>query len=435
MNLFRHVTVFALLCVAGALRAQDLLPATLRITVDPAATITVNHEPEGTRATTDTHTFPNGGRILIKVSEPGYRTVYRTVQLDPGERRHEAFELEPEPIPVLFRSNTAATVLCNGLELGVTPFYTFFDTPGTHRIIYRADGYQDVAIPLDLSNGKPRVVDQELLSDSGTLQVTSTPAGARVLVNGVDRGFTPCTLPRMREGEHTLTLRADGYRSAEHTLRITAGETVPLAVTLERLPAGLTIATIPSGARVYVDDVFRGTSDLTLPDLAEGVHQIRVVSPGYATAMRTINLKAGATHVEEFELVIVRGTLAVKTAPASVKIYDGKKLIGKTLPAKKYAAVSEQLRLSLVPGVHTLTFSADGYEDRTQQVTITANRTAEVNVKLTFKPDFEVKTRNGTYRGVLVRQNEKGELRLEVKPGSYRTFLPDEIVSKRFLQE
>lgn len=426
---------FAVFCLlAGGLRAQDLLPATLRLTVDPAATISLNHDA-GTRAATLTRTFPEGGRILIKVSEPGYQTVYRTVQLGPGDRRHETFELEPEPIPVLFRANAPATVLCNGVELGVTPFYTFFDEAKSHRIVFRADGYQEVAMSLDLSNGRPRVVDQELLSDSGTLQVTTTPVGARLLVNGVDRGFTPCTLSRMREGEHTLSIRADGYQAAEHTFSIVAGETAALDFVLKRLPAGLTISTIPAGARVYVDEIYRGSSDLTLSDLAEGAHQIRVVSPGYATAMRTIQVKAGATHVEEFELVVVRGTLSVKTSPASVSVYDGKKLIGKTTPETQYAVVSAPSRFPLVPGEHTLTFKADGYREETKRVTVRANQTVELNVKLDFKPDFEVKTKNGTYRGVLVRQNEKGEIRLEVKPGSYRTFLPSEIVSKRFLQE
>lgn len=434
MKRILKLSLAVLLALPGGLRAQDLLPATLRITADPAATIVVNHG-EGVRAETLTRTFPEGGTVLIKVSEPGYRTCYRTVPLAAGDRRHESFVLEPEPIPVLFRSAVEARVLCDGSELGVTPFHTFFTEPKSYRIVFRADGCQEAVMNLDLSNGRPRVVDQELLPDSGTIQLSSTPAGARVLVNGVARGVTPCTLARMREGEHEISLRADGYKRSDHRLRISAGETVPLAVTLERLPAGLTVSTIPAGARVYINDVYRGLSDLTLTDLSEGSYQVKIVSPGYATALRTVTVDAGTTHVEEFELVIVRGTLSVRTFPATARVLNGKKLIGKTQPGEANSVVSGPARFSLEPGDYTLTVEADGYESRKQQVTIRANQTTDLTVKLTFKPDFEIVTDNGTYRGVLIRQNEKGEVRLETKPGSYRTFLPTEIKSKSFLQK
>lgn len=434
MSLFRWFGIGCLAFFAGGLRAQESFPATLRVTVEPAATIAINHEVV-TRADVCVKTFPSGGNVLIKVSEPGYKTVYRTVQLHAGDRRHESVELKPEPIPVLFRASEPATVLCNGSELGVTPFYTFFDEARAYRIVFRADGCQEVVSNLDLSNGRPRVVDQTLVSDSGTLQIATRPVGARVFVNGVARGTAPCTLARVREGEHTLSIRAEGYKPLEHTLRVAAGETVPVTLELERLPAGLTVSTIPSGARVYVDDVYRGESDLTIPNLPDGTHRVKVTAPGYATAIRQVQMKAGATHVEEFELVVIRGAVAVKTSPAAVRIFDGNKPIGETAPGKTYAAVSEVLRLSLVPGEHLLRFEADGYKSVTRKVTISANQTATLNVKLAFHPNCVVVTRAGTYRGVLVRKNEKGELTIETKPGSYRTFLPNELVSWKLLKE
>lgn len=434
MNKVASLLGVLLFAFAGTLRAQDLMPATLRITVDPVATIALNHQ-QCIRSDMFSKSFPNGGEILIKVSEPGYRTEYRTVSLRPGDRRHESFELKPEPIPVLFRTNTAATILCNGSELGVTPFYTFFDEARIHRIVYRADGFQDEVVSLDLSNGRPRVVDRELLSDSGTIVVETIPAGARIQVNGVDRGVTPCTLSRIREGTHILSLSADGYESVRHELRVAAGEEVPVQVTLKRLPAKLTVATIPVKARVYVDDAFRGESDLTLDNLAEGTHQIRVVAPGYATMSRRVQIAAGKSHVEEFELAVIRGTLAVQTAPAKVNVYKGKKLIGTTSPKSEYDFVSQQLTLSLEPGEHDITFSANGYASTTRKVKITANTTSTVKVRLEFKPDMEVTTTMGVYRGVLTRRNERGELTIELEPGKFRTFLPSEIKSQKFLKD
>lgn len=423
-----------LFAFAGTVRAQDLMPATLRITVDPVATIALDHR-QCTRSDTFSKSFPNGGDVLIKISEPGYRTEYRTVSLRQGDRHHESFKLKPEPIPVLFRSNTAATVLCNGSELGVTPFYAFFDHARMHRIIFRAEGYQDQVVSLDLSNGRPRVIDRELISDSGTIMVQTIPAGARLLVNGVNRGMTPCTISRIREGKHTLTLSMDGYVKLQHELHVSAGENIPVNLTLERLPSKLMVSTIPSGARVYVDDVYRGESDLTLTDLSEGRHQIRVVAPGYATMTREVQVTAGKQHTEEFELVIVRGRLVVQTAPAVVKVYDGRKLIGTTTPKNAYDFVSEELAMSLAPGAHEITFKADGYAPVTRKVTIDANKTTTIKLRLEFKPDLEVVTSSGIFHGVLTRQNERGELTIELEPGKFRTFLPGEIISRKLLKD
>jgi hypothetical protein len=39
---------------------------------------------------------------------------------------------------------------------------------------------------------------------AGDLSLTSTPAGARVLVNGINRGVTPVTVPHLPAGAYTI---------------------------------------------------------------------------------------------------------------------------------------------------------------------------------------------------------------------------------------
>ena len=389
--MFARLILSVALCAAVVLRAQEPLPASLRVTCEPAATLWVNHKPNKTGENFNL-TLPPNTPTVLRVSAPGCVTQWRTVTLRPGERRHEPFRLEHEPIPVLFRSERPATVLCDGAELGETPFHSFFDEPRAYRVVIRAEGYQDQAIRLDLSNGKPRVVDANLVADS-----------------------------------------LDGYRPVSHDVELRAGETIPVTLELQRLPAGLTVTTIPEGARVYVDGAFRGNSDLTLADLPEGPHTLRVEAPGYAQAAREITLAAGATHVEEFRLEIIRGQLALQTQPGVVELWEGKRRLLTTAPMAKNGFTSSIATLTLVPGEHTFTLKARGYADATRTVTIAANKTTDLKVRLDFKPNFEVRTPNGVYRGVIVRTDLDGTLSLELKPGTYRTFLPAEILSRRFL--
>ena len=104
------------LALAAPLRAEDPPPTEHRtIRVEPAATLCVNHEPKG-RDTAFQVELPSGKPALLRVSEPGYETQWRTITPSPNDSSVIEITLERAPIPVLFRSETPATVLCDGAE-------------------------------------------------------------------------------------------------------------------------------------------------------------------------------------------------------------------------------------------------------------------------------------------------------------------------------
>lgn len=431
---FLFFSLVSLFCSVQNVMAQEIMPARLRVTTTPAVTLSQDYQQIGVGESFSLTIKPDTP-LLLKASAPGYLSQYRTLRMEPGERKHEIFQLERESIPVLIRTNAPATVLCDGAELGVTPLSTFFVEPRAYRIVLRAVGFQEHTVELNLREGKPRVLDVPLTSDSGTFEVVTNPSGAHVIVNGIDRGVTPCTLERMREGEFKLSLRLTGYKPFTQTLAVTAGERIPLSISLEPLPAGLTVTTLPTSARVYINGTYRGDSDLTLSDLSPAAYTVRVEKVGYAPMTRTIALKSGDAQVEEFRLNAVRGTLSVCTQPASVHVWsEGKKLFT-TAPAKVGAFTSARLAVEMIPGTYTLSFKADGYTETERVVTIQPNAQVVLNVKLVFHPNFEVETSAGFYRGVLIKQNATtGDITLETKPGLVRTFTREEIHQARFIQ-
>jgi len=60
---------------------------------------------------------------------------------------------------------------------------------------------------------------------TGTLSVTTTPAGASIFIDGVQRGVSPADIPGLTPGDHTLFLKLDGYTDLSTPVSITAGET------------------------------------------------------------------------------------------------------------------------------------------------------------------------------------------------------------------
>ncbi len=87
---------------------------------------------------------------------------------------------------------------------------------------------------------------------SGSLSITTTPAGAAVYIDGVQRGVSPATIPGLTAGSHTVLLKLNGYQDLATPVPITAGIINVFTTGLIPLPAGATAvpATPASGVPV-----------------------------------------------------------------------------------------------------------------------------------------------------------------------------------------
>jgi hypothetical protein len=73
----------------------------------------------------------------------------------------------------------------------------------------------------------------------GSILVTSTPAGAKIYLDGNDTGkLTPATIDNVKAGTHTLKLtKTEGkYKDWSQTVNVSADQTTTITVTLEPLP-------------------------------------------------------------------------------------------------------------------------------------------------------------------------------------------------------
>jgi hypothetical protein len=85
---------------------------------------------------------------------------------------------------------------------------------------------------------------------SGSLSVTTTPAGASVSIDGVQRGISPTTIPGLAAGSHTVLLKLSGYQDLSAPVSVTAGAVNSFSTGLTPLPAEITTvpATTAAGA-------------------------------------------------------------------------------------------------------------------------------------------------------------------------------------------
>ena len=129
---------------------------------------------------------------------------------------------------------------------------------------------------------------------SGVIQLSSTPSGAKVLIDGKDAGArTPMSI-RLKPGEHEFELLHEGFRT--ETLRIDMPSKGELDERIELFPLSqpglqtLTIDIHPRPALLTVDGVqvmVRGL--VRLPDIDPKVpHRITVQAGGFQTLQRTV---------------------------------------------------------------------------------------------------------------------------------------------------
>ena len=91
----------------------------------------------------------------------------------------------------------------------------------------------------------------------GIIQVSSTPAGAKIFLNGIDTGkVTSADLTSVEAGNHTLTLKKYEYHNWESMITLEAGEILTIEANLEEATIEeMTIRDcIDAGVETYNDD-------------------------------------------------------------------------------------------------------------------------------------------------------------------------------------
>jgi len=273
-----------------------------------------------------------------------------------------------QPGTIAIESNpSGAEVFVDGASKGLTPL-TIELSPGKHDLELRRRGTTR-QISLDITAGEQlkQQIDLTNLKPVGTLVVNSTPKGAKVIVDGRDRGVTPVTLSDLAVGAHKVQLQSDAG-SVTKDVQVQAGATVNLD---EGIFSGWIAVFAPFDVQVYERKRLIGTTENERIMLPPGHHELEFVNAqrGYREA-RTVELGSGATVAVNIEKT--EGTLRID-APAGAEIFiDGVK-VGE-------APLGEQ---TVTIGTHEILVKRPDFGEKKVSATVTSNGPAEVKVEFT----------------------------------------------------
>jgi hypothetical protein len=178
---------------------------------------------------------------------------------------------------------------------------------------------------IDWVSGNDSVLKQTAFG-SGSLQITSEPAGADVLIDGSMVGKTPLTMDAHLTGDYTLQVRHPYHPTHVEPLKITRGSEVSRTIRLEPASGAISLASNPVGAEVTINgNKLDQVTPLKLADFPTGNHSVQF----YIFGRKLITQDLEVFPDTEAELVVELNRLdasglTVNTKPnwAAVKILN-----------------------------------------------------------------------------------------------------------------
>jgi len=291
-----------------------------------------------------------------------------------------AFLVVEYPIPTgsiaVTSTPAGAAVWLDGADTGLVAPTVLDDVQvGDHVVTLKLDDYADASTTVTVQSGETATVDLALTTLIGSLNVTSTPAGAAVFVDGVDTGeVTNATLADLGVGEHEITLKLDGYRDAAANVTIRSDETASLHLDLVEAAGSIAVSSSPAGASILLDGAATGqTTNTTLENVPAGEHIITITKGGYMDATATVTVVYNQTATVTLVLTEPMGSILVTSSPDGAAIF---------LDGVDTGEVTNALLEHIPVGEHEIALKLDGYLDAVTTVTVAGGETATVHLDL-----------------------------------------------------
>jgi hypothetical protein len=265
-----------------------------------------------------------------------------------------------------------------GKPAGTTPV-TMSLPAGEYRVQLAAPDGRQRDFPVTLTAGGSVIREVEMApiapppSATGALRVESEPSRQMVLVDGVERGVSPVTVPELLAGEHVVVVRT-AAGNVRRTINVREGETVSLVVSggaeAPAMRAGWVSFVSPIPLELRENGRVVGTSSVERLMLPAGDHEIEMANDalGYR-ATRKVTIAADRTTSIAVDLP--NGTVSINATPWA-EVWLGGEQIGQTPIAN----------LSRPIGTYEVLLRHPQFGERRARVTVSVKQTTRLGVDM-----------------------------------------------------
>lgn len=129
-------------------------------------------------------------------------------------------------------STRGARLFLNEQELGAMPKGPIELDPGAHIVTVRRSGYRDFTRRITAKEGELTELGVVMEPTAGFLSVKADVAGARVLINGEDKGVAPLDSLMLPGGSYEIVVQREGFRPESQRIAVRAGKEYTVDVNL-----------------------------------------------------------------------------------------------------------------------------------------------------------------------------------------------------------
>ena len=310
-----------------------------------------------------------GRYYTVEVGASGYKTaVYKNCIILEGNSRLNIYaKLErvesTGSITVKTPNVTGAQVYLDGNYKGYAPITIPNVKAGYHRVKVVKQNCKDETKDINVLPGEDSLWNVTMSQTKLEVKVTNVK-DVQIYLDGVYKGTGSMTITDIKPGPHTLRASKGRFDDEILHFRISAGETKTASITMNA--AALEVKSNVSGASIYLDGTYMGTTPATLKDLEPGLHTVKLSKTHYETESDTVELTGGYISTSDFYLEKISGFLTVNTDPYDASV----SLNGKEISKNRY---------ELDEGVYSIRIKAFGYEELEDTVRIERNRILTVD--------------------------------------------------------
>lgn len=256
----------------------------------------------------------------------------------------------------------------------------FFRSAAAILLVLGAAAYGVARFAPDLLFWKKPAPEELPVATKGSLNIVSTPEGAKVFLEGEDTGqLTPVVIGELEAGKtYAVRVIKEAFSPAESTITIRPGEQERLHFTLVPPTGVLNIISEPEGAAVILNSRTTGKSTpATLEELKLNSDlKITLSKPGYEDFEQTISLTSEKPQKISATLsrILPRtGTIAIESTPPGAQVLIDGKETGRTTPAQI---------ANLEPKNYKVTLRMEGFTEWSKDVAASADKQATVEAEL-----------------------------------------------------
>ncbi|MGR3984454.1 MAG: SUMF1/EgtB/PvdO family nonheme iron enzyme [Gammaproteobacteria bacterium] len=315
-----------------------------------------------------------GARATLRVAAPGF--IASELALEAGDAAPLVITLQAAPAHVVITAQPPLAQTrwsVNGAHAMSGAKFEQSMPAGAVRIEADHEFFRRETLQLEVRRGDVVTREITLAPLSGVINVQSEPAGARVSLDGDERGITPLEIGAVPGGAHRVQVALAGFDEIDEEITITnKSAEVRRSYRLKPKLGEVRVSASPPGGKLFVNGARAKGAVLSL--VSGRKHLLRYEKPGYVSRSRKVSPPPGGTLKVSFALKKSFGEVEIHSTPRA-NIFLGGKAAGSTPKTLRLHAVAQKISLA-----HS------GY--RTRELVVTPNSSAPLLLDETLQTEL-----------------------------------------------